>query len=190
MQCTACIMGYWWECEHGGNCTSVHPISILSSKSNVAIEGSNNMDETDLQVGVYVPGMPERIIREQDNAKLIDQQSTGRKRAAEMYPLYPEELCEWAGKKNCGGGATPIVGCENNKQQARHHGPDKNTLNNDPGNVHRICHTCHNRWHAANDADYIWNSIYPKHNPEPADVGDRIVAEMIWAGTEVKAVVD
>jgi hypothetical protein len=27
-------------------------------------------------------------------------------------------------------------------------------MNNDEGNVHRICSHCHNKWHAANDDDY------------------------------------
>lgn len=92
--------------------------------------------------------------RQKRDAALKDQQSTGRKRAARLYPLNREQSCEWRGKVRMGGGDSPILGCLDGKQQARHHGPDKNTLNNDPGNVHRICHTCHNRWHASNDPDY------------------------------------
>lgn len=53
-----------------------------------------------------------------------------------------------------GGGEFPIQGCSDGVQLNRHHGPDKNTLNNEPGNVHRICAHCHNRWHAKNDPDY------------------------------------
>lgn len=88
---------------------------------------------------------------------LRDQQSTGRKRAAVMYPLDREALCEWndASPTNPkGGGKYPMtIGCIL-KQQARHHGPDKNTLNNEIGNVHRICHFHHNNWHAKNDPEY------------------------------------
>ena len=89
------------------------------------------------------------------DAALKDQQSTGRKRAARLYPLDRSAACEWRDKVNCGGGSNPIKGCDDGVQLNRHHGPDKNTLNNDEGNVHRICAHCHNRWHAANDPDYI-----------------------------------
>lgn len=84
------------------------------------------------------------------DASLVDQQSTGRKRAAKLYPLDSEAYCEWSGKKEQGGGKTPIDGCgirpgsNIGLQQCRHHGPDKNTLNNELGNVHRICTPCHN----------------------------------------------
>jgi hypothetical protein len=55
------------------------------------------------------------------------------------------------------------LGCEGNLLQSKskagdggdiHHGPDKNTLNNAPNNVHRICKSCHHAWHAANDVYY------------------------------------
>lgn len=95
--------------------------------------------------------------RNKPDAALKDQQSTGRKRAANLYPLDRERACEWqdAFPENLkGGGTRPIdFGCDN-YQEARHHGPDKNTLNNEPGNVHRICHWHHNNWHARNDPDY------------------------------------
>lgn len=99
-----------------------------------------------------------------------DSQSAGRKIAAKLYPLSETEPCEWQGKSNCGGGDFPIVGCPpgTGKQQARHHGPDKNVSSNFDGNVHRICHYCHYRWHAANDATYDWNAgFWPLHSPRP-----------------------
>lgn len=107
-----------------------------------------------------------------------------------MYPLDADVDCEWRLKKNCGGGNNPIVGCLEGKQQARHHGPDKNTLNNDFGNVHRICHTCHNRWHARNDEGYVWGGVYPDHSPTV--VGPEIVLldQVNWAGVKIKNVVD
>jgi hypothetical protein len=91
---------------------------------------------------------------------ITDVLSTGRKRAAQMYPIYDGMVCEWAGLAFAGGGVEPIIGCEGNLlynergKYARHHGPDKNTLENSPNNVHRICYTCHNRWHAANNEYY------------------------------------
>lgn len=96
---------------------------------------------------------------------LKDQQSTGRKRAAALYPLNPDAFCEWAGQNEVGGGQHPIKGCgirpnsDVGYQQCRHHGPDKNVLNNEKGNVHRICTACHNEWHGKNDADYLPGAI-------------------------------
>lgn len=108
--------------------------------------------------------------------EILDQTSTGRKRAAAMYPIPSVAeggmICEWAWLANAGGGVLPIVGCQGNRiadikekivddtpevifwPGNIHHGPDKSTLNNDPGNVHRICPVCHNRWHTLNDGFY------------------------------------
>jgi len=92
--------------------------------------------------------------------------STGRKRASMLYPIYDGMACEWAGLRHAGGGVVPIIGCAGNKLSSKkggdgqlvqgdvHHGPDKNTLANQPGNAHRICAYCHHRWHAANDKFY------------------------------------
>jgi hypothetical protein len=103
----------------------------------------------------------DRLVTYKTDATLTDQQSTGRKRAAKLYPLNSGDYCEWSGKSEQGGGKTPIAGCGLRPgsviglQQCRHHGPDKNTLNNEAGNVHRICTPCHNEWHAKNDKDYL-----------------------------------
>jgi hypothetical protein len=59
-------------------------------------------------------------------------------------------------------------------QQARHHGPDYNTLNNDPTNVSRICHVCHNRWHAANDPQKE-DSYLIMYGHKPKTLGKREV---------------
>lgn len=90
--------------------------------------------------------------------ELIDPQSTGRKRAAKMYPLDPNLDCDFAGTLNAGEipGLQGIEGCgirEGSKvgsQQARHH-LDYDTLNNEPDNVVRICHSCHVLIHHKND---------------------------------------
>ena len=96
-----------------------------------------------------------------------DEQSSGRKLAARLYPLDRNAPCEWREKADCGG-LKGIVGCLTGLQQARHHGPDKSVNNNEQGNVWRICHACHNRWHSANDEDYNWNAtVYAPHNPRP-----------------------
>lgn len=102
-----------------------------------------------------------------------------------MYPLDRDADCEWKMKANVGGGPKPIIGCINGKQQARHHGPDKNTLNNDEGNVHRICVTCHNRWHTENDHIYAWGIIQNPHAPVEADLTTVAQNEMSWASRKV-----
>lgn len=81
--------------------------------------------------------------------------STGRKLAAQAAPIEPGLVCEWAGLARAGGGVIPIVGCIGRAASDRHHGPDKNTMNNAVGtNLHRICDHCHNTWHALNDPHY------------------------------------
>lgn len=87
-------------------------------------------------------------------ADYADPISTGRKDAAVKFPITVGMKCEWAMQKNCGGGPVPIVGCPGYAAEAIHHGPDKNTMRNEVGNVHRICAECHNRWHALNDSAY------------------------------------
>lgn len=120
---------------------------------------------------------------------LKDQQSTGRKRAAKAYPLDRTKPCEWQGLRLAGGGRFPIVGCTNGLQAARHHGPDKNTLNNERGNVHRICATCHNRWHTRNDPEYIPGDPGKNHDPETkASVEEIIESELYWTRNKVKKV--
>ena len=125
------------------------------------------MELKDSPQTIFSTDLPDEVIyvrsrSSKPDSALKDQQSTGRKRAAKLYPLDRAATCEWANDNNAGGGNT-IPGCgirirDNKKvpvglQQARHHGPDYNTLNNDPGNVHRICHSCHNYWHSMNDKD-------------------------------------
>jgi hypothetical protein len=111
------------------------------------------------------------------DAVLRDPQSTGRKRAARLYPLDENAACEWQGKANCGG-AKGVVGCISGTQQARHHGPDKSVVNNEGGNVHRICHACHNRWHRTNNEDYNWNVTTVKpHAPRKMTAEERAEAE-------------
>lgn len=99
-----------------------------------------------------------------DPKDITDITSTGRKRAAALYPIMEGMLCEWAELASAGGGVQPIVGCRGNTISAtkhganaghRHHGPNKNTIDNGPLNVHRICTWCHNRWHALNNKYYV-----------------------------------
>lgn len=96
-----------------------------------------------------------------------DPVSTGRKRAAVLYPISGGQVCDWAWKKNCGGGIEPITGCTGRPASHIHHGPDKSTLNNDKTNISLVCEFCHNRWHVANDKYYgtrpVDNSTWIPH---------------------------
>lgn len=85
---------------------------------------------------------------------ITDVQSTGRKRAAQMYPITEGMKCEWQSLARAGGGVIPSIGCHNGMASNVHHGPNKSTLDNRKENVHRICSKCHNRWHSANDEFY------------------------------------
>jgi hypothetical protein len=115
-----------------------------------------------IQQAMREAGIPGVIGRPpKDNSDLVDPESAGRKRAAELLPkdLMKIMICEWAFLKEAGGGIHPIKGCPGNPATDRHHGPDKNTLHNQRGpeefNLHAICAFCHNRWHAANDPTYV-----------------------------------
>ena len=145
--CLSCKRNFHGTCR--GVCDCTHDLTATITVT-VSQDTSDDSPETDES------GVRPRSRRSKPDNALKDQQSTGRKRAARLYPLDRSGLCEWAFSQAAGGGVT-ILGCGIREgtfpglQQSRHHGPDYNTLNNDPGNVHRICHSCHNSWHAAND---------------------------------------
>ena len=114
---------------------------------------------------------------EKEEKTFKDPISTGRKRAAVMYPISVGQICDWAWHKQCGGGVEPIIGCAGRPATNIHHGPDKSTFNNDrESNISIICTFCHNRWHVANDKYYELprpedNSIWVPTN----NVGERKV---------------
>lgn len=182
MKCVAHRLGLIWECRSPNECDQPDG-HIHSDISDDADNLGDRNDAPDTVVEIEEEDVDRQTYK--DDSTLRDQQSTGRKRAARWYPLDETALCEWAGKTNCGGGSHPITGCLGNLQQARHHGPDKNTLNNEKGNVHRICHTCHNRWHTLNDPDYVWNAVQDLHEPKLATPEDIIENEKFWEGRKV-----
>jgi len=120
---------------------------------------------------------------------ITDPHSTGRKRAAVLYPIEDGMICEWAKLKFACGGKFPIVGCIGNPATHRHHGPDKNTLNNEVGNVHRICVHCHNRWHTRNDPVYetLFNTDeWLSHDAETIATDEEIfLNEVQWSSRKV-----
>lgn len=163
--CVPCGRGFHKECRKG--CKKCHP-------------------EVELEVeeGETSPSVAKEIKARKKGATrdgLKDPQSTGRKRAARLYPLDKEAECEWRSQKNCGGGRVPIVGCLGGLQEARHHGPVKNTTRNHNGNVHRICTRCHNHWHELNDLVYDEKdyAILP-HDPMPATDEEIAHEELLW----------
>ena len=199
MKCTSCLQGTVWECRSEGECDEHHILdandsldfpgtaigNLLGSPGvNQYETGSDSSGNEDSDSQVTDPD-PDSFTTYKDDSALRDQQSTGRKRAAKLYPLDVEAECDWKMRKNCGGGTMPVVGCVNGKQQARHHGPDKNTLNNEKGNVHRICHTCHNRWHTLNDPDYVWGALHDPHCPMEASIADIGLNEVFWDGRKI-----
>lgn len=93
-------------------------------------------------------------VRQKEGEDMQDVISTGRKRAALAKPINEGDICEWANLKYAGGGVYPIIGCNGKEAKHRHHGPDKSTLNNGLDNLHAVCTSCHNRWHASNDPYY------------------------------------
>jgi hypothetical protein len=112
----------------------------------------DNADDIQAAIKTAVMGRPPK-----DESDMDDPESTGRKRAAKALPTEQLEtmICEWALLKEAGGGVNPIRGCHGNRATDRHHGPDKNTLNNERQvNLHGICAFCHNEWHAKNDDTY------------------------------------
>lgn len=175
------------NCQHGIATSDVTPQALP-----VGTEPKPEQVEDDTNERLAKPKRQQRS--QKRDASLKDQQSTGRKRAARMYPLNPDAPCEWQSLANAGGGNSPIIGCVSGLQQARHHGPDKSTSNNEEGNVHRICHRCHNRWHSANNKDYDWNStLVNPHSPRPQTDEERqqaILDELIYKGSKEKPVRD
>ncbi len=174
MACYSCGRGFYEECispdENGQPCGySDTPVAEVVTTTSPITEG---------------------LVWQKDDGELLDTKSTGRKRAAKLYPLDKEAPCEWKGLKFAGGDEHPIIGCINGKQQARHHGPDKDTTNNSKGNVHRICVGCHNKWHTLNDPDYDWSAEERRpHDPDTLASDEDIVQnELFWITRKVKAV--
>jgi len=155
--CPACRAGfqnechYAWEDESWESCGEI-TFNASGEVKTTSSDGEASSDSSSLpsDTGYISDGYSGT----KDIGQYKDPVSTGRKRAAEMYPINSGMACEWANLKKAGGGVVPIVGCIGRAATDRHHGPDKNTMNNAEGNVHRICAFCHNAWHGVNDPFY------------------------------------
>lgn len=165
MSCSACGRGFHKECLKG--CKKCHP----KEEAVITISGKTSD-------GPRLHGSTAKDLK--------DPKSTGRKRAAKLYPLDPSAPCEWRGKKNCGGGKRPIIGCLDGMQKHRHHGPVKDTTRNHEGNVHRICTSCHNHWHELNDLVYDPQqfALLP-HDPEVATAEEIVRNVLEWTTGEM-----
>lgn len=170
--CPACRAGfpnechYAWEDPEWESCGEIK----FTLAGEVKYEGISGSAEADQESDTgYIADGYEAV---KDLNEYKDPLSTGRKRAAQMYPIAAGQICEWAGLKKAGGGVIPIIGCIGRPASDRHHGPDKNTMNNAPGNVHRICDHCHNTWHALNDPHY---GERPDHTLPFVPKGERAV---------------
>lgn len=157
--CLPCAVGYHHECWFPTETMECHCVEDYTSVGPTEPLG-------DLPTPPPATEKKERGGQIKNAADVGDLQSTGRKRAAKLFPIpkegepgYPM-ACEWRELKNAGGGVEPIVGCMDGVATNIHHGPDKNTLSNFLGNLHRICATCHNRWHTKNDRYY--DNIRPR----------------------------
>lgn len=175
MSCLACGRGFHRECTHQKGCKKCH--AKTQDNNTVQVESENRTDKNEQTPDA--PRVPKR-------ANLKDPESTGRKRAAKLYPITNGSPCEWRGKKNCGGGRRPIIGCYDGIQQHRHHGPVKRTTRNELGNVHRICDDCHVHWHELNDLIYDEQEygILP-HDPIPATDEEIIRNTLAWKSGEM-----
>ena len=129
--------------------------------------------------------------------EMADPTSTGRKRAAILKPIESGMVCEWKLLARAGGGAIPIIGCVGNPAKHIHHGPDKDTTNNNDENLHRVCSECHNRWHSLNDPFYgkrptagtpfvPLNGINHPHDPDTIVELPVAYDHELWWGTKAK----
>lgn len=153
--CLACRAGFHDECADMWN-------GNLADDMECCCEGAFSLEPADVYEAAasMLDDKPEleAYFEGYTGSKPLDQYadpiSTGRKEAAKKFPIKPGMVCEWAWLRNAGGGVKPIIGCPGHPAEAIHHGPDKNTMMNVEGNIHRICAECHNRWHATNDPYY------------------------------------
>lgn len=177
--CIACGRHLHDECIYTP-CCCVKYGATETKRSKASVAPSLNPTNP-YENATVVTGRPQKLVED-----IRDPLSTGRKRAAKLYPIDETAPCDWRLKKNCGGGKRPIVGCLDGLQIHIHHGPDKNPLNNAETNVHRICNKCHNRWHYLNDGDYDDSAKLNIHNPVSATVDEVILYQLDWDTNKFK----
>ena len=80
--------------EQGLNCAGLEPMEVLSRQ-----QGATESIEPDTEA--KIPGGQVK-----EDEELTDVLSTGRKRAAQLFPLEEGMICEWAGLLNAGADMT------------------------------------------------------------------------------------
>lgn len=173
MGCVRCGRGFCRECP-----------KCRKGKCHDNDEPGGGVVETEAENDSLPPSSPKK--RKSAKENLRDPKSTGRKRAAQLYPINSDDPCEWRGLRNCGGGRRPIIGCLDGTQKHRHHGPVKDTTRNEQGNVHRICTDCHVHWHELNDLIYDEKdyNLLP-HDPQPAETEEIVKNKLEWVSGEI-----
>lgn len=156
--CQYCRVELCFQCEtpkDDENCCCLGTYGRVTLGS--MLVGSTNQTD-DEELGVNQDGSLKKSRAGRpilDGNEMRNPVSAGRRRAAKIAQIPMGYVCEWALLEFAGGGPVPIVGCAGNTASDLHHGPDKSTLNNEVGiNLHRICDSCHNRWHELNDPHY------------------------------------
>jgi hypothetical protein len=158
--CNALYFDDQCSCDHKQ--TSTTQAAVGSFKSLIGNALNLDPEEPDTRSTTRAPR------RQKDDQAVTDPQSTGRKRAAKLYPLRTETgdpiPCDLANKKSPtlpGYYKVQIDGCGIRQGQSRHHW-SYNTLDNERSNIGLLCHSCHNLIHARNDefkAD-IYETLY------------------------------
>lgn len=136
MNCLECSQGFHFDCELNHDPEKV-----------CCCQGVDNDNESNPKSS----GRRDGMAWSKSDASIRDLKSTGRKRAAVLFPIDDSAACEWKNLLYAGGGAFPIIGCVVGTMKHRHHGPIILTTANVEGNVHRICDSCHRIWHVCND---------------------------------------
>lgn len=154
--CPACRAGFENECWFAWDTDKVSCGEVqFDAAGNVKLSTNENLFTDNENEGIDGGYLGDAHTGSKSLGDYRDAISTGRKFAAQAAPINAGQVCEWAGLARAGGGVVPIVGCIGRPASDRHHGPDKNTMNNAVGtNLHRICDHCHNTWHALNDPHY------------------------------------
>lgn len=166
--CFSCRLGYHEECQlfwdgaPVGDCCCMGAFS-LGPKLAFEDEEYPDLDGPTEKKWSPLDEYIENFQGSKPLADYADPVSSGRKRAAKDHPIPVGTVCEWAWLAAAGGGVEPIVGCTGRPASDLHHGPDKNTWNNNRGdNLHWVCDWCHNTWHARNDPYYGPRPLTPE----------------------------
>lgn len=170
-ECGPCLRGDHSECAN--EYVEPPPCDCTHTSKPIEYMAVGTIGEA-LNLEPQLPDSTVRTRRLKTDDAVTDQQSTGRKRAAQLYPLKDENgrplPCDYANKPaptlpdymevqidGCGIRKGTLAG----KAQARHH-HNYNTLDNERANVALLCHSCHNLLHAKNDPfkATIYEKIY------------------------------